>query len=85
MAFFGGLADLLATVAMGNWQAADAIQVAYALDSWHPTLGTLTGKRNTERRFVFSNNKLEFAADPPSNRTWDFPAPFGVQRSRLCV
>jgi NAD(P)-dependent dehydrogenase (short-subunit alcohol dehydrogenase family) len=87
MAFFGGLADLLATVAMGDWQSADAIQVAYALDSWHPTLGTrLTGKRNTERRFVFSNNKLEFAADPPSNRTWEFPAPFGVQEvTPLCL
>ena len=87
MAFFGGLADLLATVAMGDWQAADAIDVAYALDSWHPTLGTrLTGKRNTERRFIFSNYRLELVANPPSNRMWDFSAPFGVQEvTPLCL
>lgn len=86
-AFFGGLADLLATAAMGDWEAADAIHVAYALDSWHPTMGTrLTGKRNTERRFIFSGHKLEFAPDSPSNCVWDFPAPFGAQEvTPLCL
>src|SRR5262245_60621429 len=71
MAFYGGLGDLLATVAMGDWPDADEICIAVALDSWKPTRGTrLTGKRNTGRRFVFSKNKLEFLADP---------APFGTQ------
>jgi Saccharopine dehydrogenase NADP binding domain len=80
MAFYGGLDDLLATAAMHDWPDADEICVAIALDSWKPTRGTrLTGKRNTGRRFVFSNNKLEFLADPAPRRAWNFPAPFGTQ------
>jgi hypothetical protein len=80
VAFYGGLGDLLATAAMGDWTEADEIRIAIALDSWLPTLGTrLTGKRNTARRFVFSNNKLEFLADPPPMFVWDFPPPFGTQ------
>jgi short subunit dehydrogenase-like uncharacterized protein len=80
MAFYGGLADLLATAAMGDWVAADEIQIAVALDSWLPTAGTrLTGQRNTARRLVVSNNKLATLADPPPTRTWNFPAPFATQ------
>ena len=80
MAFYGGLGDLLATAAMGDWPDADEICVAVALDSWKPTRGTrLTGKRNTGRRFVFSNGKLVFLADPAPRRKWNFPAPFGGQ------
>jgi hypothetical protein len=80
MAFYGGLGDLLATAVMGDWPEADEINIAIALDSWKPTRGTrLTGKRNTGRRFVFSNNKLEFLADPAPRRAWNFPAPFGTQ------
>jgi saccharopine dehydrogenase-like protein len=80
MAFYGGLGDLLATAAMGDWPNADDIRIAIALNSWNPTPGTrLTGKRNTGRRFVFSNNKLEFLADPAPRLSWNFPAPFGAQ------
>jgi len=80
MGFYGGLADLLATAAMAGWETADAIDIAIALDSWEPTLGTrLTGKRNTYRRLIFSNNKLEFLADPPPTRKWEFSQPFGLQ------
>src|ERR1700687_1447779 len=32
MAFYGGLSDLLATAAMGDWSAADEISIATALD-----------------------------------------------------
>src|SRR5215510_14209554 len=79
MAFYGGLGDLLATAAMGDWPDVDEICVAVALDSWKPTRGTrLTGKRNTGRRFVFTNNKLRFLADP-APRMWQFPVPFGTQ------
>jgi Saccharopine dehydrogenase NADP binding domain len=79
MAFYGGLGDLLATAAMGDWISADEIAIAVALDSWKPTQGTrLTGARNPGRRFVFSQNKLE-RGDPPPPRTWNFPAPFGQQ------
>jgi hypothetical protein len=79
MAFYGGLGDLLATAAMGEWDAADEICIAVALDSWKPTRGTrLTGQRNPGRRFIFSNNRLE-RADPPPARKWNFPPPFGEQ------
>jgi saccharopine dehydrogenase-like NADP-dependent oxidoreductase len=79
MAFYGGLGDLLATAAMGEWDAADEIRIAVALDSWKPTRGTrLTGQRNPGQRFFFSNNRLE-RADPPPARKWNFPPPFGEQ------
>ena len=80
VAFYGALADLLATAAMRNWSAADEIQVAVALDSWNPTRGTrLTGQRNPGRRFVFSNNRLCLLEEPAPKRTWSFPPPFGTQ------
>jgi hypothetical protein len=79
MAFYGALGDLLATAAMGEWDSADEICIAVALDSWRPTRGTrLTGERNPGRHFIFSNNRLE-RADPPPPRKWNFPAPFGEQ------
>lgn len=79
MGFYGGLGDLLATAAMSEWDAADEICIAIALDSWKPTRGTrLTGQRNPGQRFVFSNNRLE-RADPPPACKWNFPAPFGEQ------
>jgi hypothetical protein len=80
MAFYGGLGDLMATATMGDWTSADEISITIALDSWKPTKGTRsTGKRNTARRVVFSKNKLQFLADPPPTRMWDFQAPFGTQ------
>ena len=79
MGFYGGLGDLLATAAMSDWDAADEICVAIALDSWKPTRGTrVTGQRNPGRHFIFSNNRLE-RADPPPARKWNFPPPFGEQ------
>ena len=79
MAFYGGLSDLLATEAMGDWSEADEISVAVALDSWKPTRGTrLTGERNHGPRYIFSNSRLE-RSDPPAGRRWSFPAPFGEQ------
>jgi hypothetical protein len=79
MAFYGGLGDLLATAAMGEWSVADEILIGVALDGWKPTPGTrLTGQRNPGQRFIFSNGRLE-RSDPPPPRTWKFPAPFGQQ------
>jgi Saccharopine dehydrogenase NADP binding domain len=78
MAFYGGLGDLLATAAMGDWNAADEILIGVALDSWKPTLGTrLTGQRNSGQHLTYSDNKLE-RFDPPA-RIWSFPTPFGQQ------
>ena len=80
MAFYGGLADLLSTATMDDWSQADEIRIAVGLDSWKPTRGTRrTGERNTHRRFVFSNGRLEFLADPAPKTRWNFPTPFGAQ------
>jgi hypothetical protein len=80
MGFFGGLGDLLATAALGDWKEADEIRVAVALDSWHPTAGTrLTGKRNTAPRKIFTGGAFAVVADPLPAGTWSFPAPFGTQ------
>lgn len=76
--FYGGLGDLLAAAAMADWSEADEIIIATALNSWHPTAGTrITGERNTARRLIFSNNALEYLADPPPKRSWDFAGEFG--------
>ena len=80
MAFYGALADLLATVAMGDWATADTIRIGIALDSWKPTQGTrLTGARNTARRLVFADGGLEPLPEPPPRGTWEFPPPFGTE------
>ncbi|MES2941078.1 MAG: saccharopine dehydrogenase NADP-binding domain-containing protein [Pseudomonadota bacterium] len=80
MGFYGGLGDLLATAAMGDWDAADEVALFAALDSWHPTEGTRkTGERNV-RRMVFADGRLQPPpATPPSTR-WRFAAgAFGEQ------
>jgi len=80
MAFYGGLGDLLATAAMDDWSHADEIRIAVGLDGWKPTQGTRrTGERNTYRRSIFSNGKLQFLADPAPKTRWDFLPPFGTQ------
>ncbi|WP_394849531.1 NAD(P)H-binding protein [Pendulispora brunnea] len=81
MGFYGGLGDLLATVAMDNDDApADEVRVGFALDGWHPTRGTrITGQRTAGRRVFYSNNRLEVGSDPQEKTTWNFPAPVGAQ------
>lgn len=82
MAFFGALGDLLATVAVGDWPSADDITIALALDSWHPTRGTLlAGKRRAGRRVVFDDNRLGVLPgdDAPPSDKWVFGEPFGAQ------
>jgi short subunit dehydrogenase-like uncharacterized protein len=82
MAFYGGLADLLATSAMGDWASADEITVAVALDRWWPTAGTRrTGQRNTVQRLVVTDGRLTPVADPPPTRTWSFRDPLGPQQT----
>lgn len=82
MAFFGALGDLLATAALGDWRAADEISLAVALDSWHPTRGTmLAGQHRAGRRVVFTDHHLQVLPgdQPPPKGTWTFPMPFGTQ------
>lgn len=80
MGFYGGLGDLLATAAMGDWTRADEARIGIALDSWKPTEGTrVTGRRNTARRLMLSEGKLRPLADPAPNAVWPFAEPFGAQ------
>ena len=84
MAFFGGLGDLLATAAMGDWTAADEICIAYGLSSWRPTHGTrITGQvskqRRDGRRIVFTKGQMVFRTDAAPMDEWTFPAPLGRQ------
>jgi NAD(P)-dependent dehydrogenase (short-subunit alcohol dehydrogenase family) len=77
--FYGGLGDLLATAAMGDWPDADRIDIAIALDRWWPTSGTRrTGERNTAPRQVISNGRL-VEVSPSAPAPWRFPEPFGTQ------
>jgi saccharopine dehydrogenase-like NADP-dependent oxidoreductase len=79
-AFYGGLADLLATAAVGEWETVDEITVAVGLDRWWPTEGTRnTGRRNTGTRVVVTNGRLAPAPNPAPSRDWEFPEPLGRQ------
>jgi NAD(P)-dependent dehydrogenase (short-subunit alcohol dehydrogenase family) len=80
MAFFGGLGDLLAAAAMGDWDAADEISIAYGLDSWRPTSGTLAAgrvsrQRRDGRRIVFADGRFEHRTDAAPTLEWTFPPP----------
>lgn len=78
MGFYGGLADLLATAVIGDWDAVDDIRIGIALDSWHPTEGTrITGARNTAHRLVVSDGELLPMALPAAEIAWDYAEPFG--------
>src|SRR5262245_12520107 len=84
MAFYGGLGDLLATTAMGDWTTANEIHIAYGLSSWHPTAGTraagmVSRQRRDGRRVRYTGGRLEYYvgnADLPTLE-WAFPAPTG--------
>jgi short subunit dehydrogenase-like uncharacterized protein len=85
MAFFGGLGDLLATVAMGDWTAADEICIAYGLSSWKPTFGTraagqVSRRRREGRRIVFTKGRMELRTDTAPIAEWTFPGPLGRQQ-----
>ncbi len=85
MAFFGGLGDLLATAAMGEWASADSVHVAYGLSSWRPTAGTrVAGKvshdRRAGKRVRFTHGALDYYEGPITELDWQFPAPFGHRR-----
>ena len=83
--FFGGLGNLLATAAMGDWSQADKITLAYWLSSWIPTVGTITtinvaDKRRRGQRLVFTNHQLELRNNKAAVADWDFPSPIDRQK-----
>ncbi len=76
--FYGGLGDLLATAAMGDWDHADTVDIGIALDRWHPTLGTRkTVKQNAGRHLVFIDGRLQPSPSVPPRRRWQFVDAFG--------
>jgi hypothetical protein len=82
--FYGGLGNLLATAAMGNWAEADEITLAYSLSSWAPTQGTrvtidIAAKRRGGQRLTFTKDGLTLRNDAAPLTQWTFPAPIGVQ------
>lgn len=80
MAFYGGLADLLATAALDGDDSADEVEVAIGLDHWWPTPGTrTTGERNTSVRQVIRDGALVPLASPAPTSTWSFPGDLGDQ------
>ncbi|MGY6024753.1 saccharopine dehydrogenase family protein [Streptomyces spinosirectus] len=84
MAFYGGLGDLLATTAMGDWTEADEVHVAYGLSSWHPTEGTraagrVSAERREGRRVRFTNGRLDHHNDDLPTLKWSFPDPLGTR------
>lgn len=80
MAFYGGLADLLATAAAADWRAVDSMTIAIGLDRWWPTEGTrITGRRNTATRLVVEGGELVPVTGEAPVREWNFPGPLGRQ------
>jgi saccharopine dehydrogenase-like protein len=79
VAYYGALGDLLATVAMGNWESADEVRIGIALDSWLPTQGTReTGRSNSGHHVLFTGGRHVPLPESSSTDGWDFPAPFGT-------
>ncbi|PPK60546.1 saccharopine dehydrogenase NADP-binding domain-containing protein [Actinokineospora auranticolor] len=78
MAFFGGLGDLLVTALLDGETAADEVHIAYGLDSWHPTAGSLDAgavshRRRAGRRVRYSGGGLQYHDDPLPTVRWPFP------------
>ncbi len=80
MAFFGGLADLMVTAIMKDWDAVDAVETFIGFDSWHPTQGTRnTIERKSVGNLVFTGGRLTPAPSSPAQKNWTFAAPVGEQ------
>jgi short subunit dehydrogenase-like uncharacterized protein len=82
--FYGGLGDLLATAALGDWPSADEVVIAYALSSWRPTAGTratieASRQRRSGRRIVYAGGRLSLRTDSAPVTSWTFPEPLGEQ------
>ena len=78
-AFYGGLADLLAS-ALATKGEIDEITVAIALDRWWPTEGTRkTGERNKAPRLVVKDGHLVPLQPSAELPDWVFSKPLGQQ------
>lgn len=79
-AFYGGLADLMASCLIEDLPEADTVEVAIALDSWHPTQGTRqTGARNTMPRMILKDGRFQGLDSPQTQQFREFGDGFGRQ------
>jgi hypothetical protein len=81
-AFFGGLADLLATAT--HLPGTEKIMIGYALSSWHPTPGTratgrVSAERRAGRRIAFTAGRLRLLDGDAPRTEWTFPPPLGTR------
>ena len=78
MAFFGGMTDLMVTVLMNGWDAADLVETFIGFDKWHPTQGTRnTIERKVVGNLVISGGSLTPAPATPAEKSWHFADPIG--------
>jgi hypothetical protein len=82
VAFFGGLGDLLATAAVGDWPGADTITIGYDLSDWRPTPGTraagqVSARRRGGLRPLYTGGRLQYV-DGDQPRT-SFPFTGGLR------
>ena len=82
--FYGGLGDLLATLAMDGWGTAETITIAYALSSWRPTAGTratgqVSARRRDGRRLLYTGGRLQYRTGDAPRSDWAFPPPIGTR------
>lgn len=78
-AFYGGLADLLASTLATDGRI-DEITVAIALDRWWPTAGTRrTGERNNVPRVVVTDGQLVPLVPSAQVPDWTFSGSLGRQ------
>ncbi|MFI5843289.1 saccharopine dehydrogenase [Catenuloplanes sp. NPDC051500] len=82
-AFFGGLADLLATAT--HLPHTEKILIGYALSSWHPTPGTratgrVSAQRRDGRRIAYTGGRLRLLDGDAPHTEWTFPPPIGTRQ-----
>jgi hypothetical protein len=84
VAFYGGLGDLLASAAAGDWKTVDRISIAYALSDWRPTNGTrstgqVSSGRRDGRRILYTDGRLRTRTGAAPLADWTFPDPVGTR------
>src|SRR2546427_191442 len=76
MAFYGGLADMMVTAALKDWNSADSVEIMMGLDGWHPTRGTRNTidriGQNPAPRMIITDGKFTPLLAVPAQKDWRF-------------
>ncbi len=80
MATFGGLGDLMASLATSGLSQISAVTVAYVVSGWIPTRGSLVTAAQTQgaQRLSFDGGHFSAGVEPARLCAFDFGQPFGV-------